>query len=211
MTAYFDEAREEIGNSLEQAIAVEARLIQDVNLVTGDREFPDDLREKIQTIIATCRIDGPSGRNETIASIFRRTRHSMLLTELHNAFHYVAQRRIKTRFGTLSDSPRQILKGREMHDVGECTGSTCPARGMDTGPCHRSNRHPCHHPMAERVIHILNEGKALCGQEGLPSSWPEGHRWVSVAHYIEAQGMIGCMCPGCERALAERGATAKLR
>jgi hypothetical protein len=31
---------------------------------------------------------------------------------------------------------------------------------------------------ALRVVHILHEGRALCGQSGLPTDWPSGHRWV---------------------------------
>ena len=30
------------------------------------------------------------------------------------------------------------------------------------------------------VVHVLHHGFALCGMISPPSSWPEGHRWVSI-------------------------------
>ena len=116
MTAYFDEMREDISAAaastdtdrqfLAAVETVEARAIADINLVTGDREFPDDLREKIQGLIATHQtkvIEGqpPTRHREMNAAM----RHSQLLIELHRAFHEVGSRRIKTRFGILSDHP----------------------------------------------------------------------------------------------------------
>jgi hypothetical protein len=45
-----------------------------------------------------------------------RMRRSQLLQELHSAFHEVGSRRIQTRFGILSDSPRINSLMRESHD-----------------------------------------------------------------------------------------------
>jgi hypothetical protein len=45
------------------------------------------------------------------------------------------------------------------------------------------------------MIHILSQGRALCGLEGTPSSWPEGHLWVSISLYREAT------CQSCQGTL----------
>ena len=130
MTSYFDEMREDISwaaasaDTDRQFLAaietVEARAIADINLVTGDREFPDDLREKIQGLIATCqtkRIEGqPPTRHREMNAVMR---HSQLLIELHRAFHEVGSRRIETRFGILSDHPRVNLNMRADHETQE--------------------------------------------------------------------------------------------
>lgn len=34
----------------------------------------------------------------------------------------------------------------------------------------------------ELVVHILLQGRALCGQEGLPCDWPPNHKWVGAVH-----------------------------
>ena len=55
MTAYFDEVSSEISsdlNTVDDIIGIEQRVISHALLVCGDREFPDDLREEIMTIIA---------------------------------------------------------------------------------------------------------------------------------------------------------------
>jgi len=36
------------------------------------------------------------------------------------------------------------------------------------------------------MIHLLHEGRALCGLAGIPRDWPDGHRWVSIAQHKEA-------------------------
>jgi hypothetical protein len=64
MTAYFDQANAEIREASERAggdalafldalMVIEKRVIRDVQLNTGDREFPEDLREVILGTIAT--------------------------------------------------------------------------------------------------------------------------------------------------------------
>lgn len=30
------------------------------------------------------------------------------------------------------------------------------------------------------IVHILWEGRAMCGMEGLPGDWPPGHKWVAL-------------------------------
>ncbi len=127
MTSYFDDLRREVVEASKTAEdddeflstieRIEARVISDINLVTGDREFPDDLRERIQSLIArgqTKVIEGLPPTHHRDENVLMRC--SFLLEELHTAFHVVGGRRIQTRFGVLSDHPRAILAMRHDHD-----------------------------------------------------------------------------------------------
>lgn len=124
MTAYFDELRRQVRefsdddtNFIESLISLEHGVIKIVNLVTGDREFPDDLRDQIQGIIAVQAIQTLTGHtNERAKTIALRCRYSGLFESLHSAFHSVAGRRLNTRFGLLSDDPSGILRRRDAHD-----------------------------------------------------------------------------------------------
>lgn len=123
MTAYFDDLRKEVRELpedgwLEALGAIEKRVAQEVMLVTGDREFPGDLREKIlDTINMKAVYDlGAVPATKSAIRYAQTTRSSGLLEALHSIFHTVASRRIRTRFGFLSDSPRAILKARDSHD-----------------------------------------------------------------------------------------------
>lgn len=49
-------------------------------------------------------------------------------------------------------------------------------------------------PSVPLVVHILLMGQALCGQEGLPCDWPEGHKWVAVVHDPDLKD---ANCPRC--------------
>lgn len=125
MTAYFDNVSSEldtvIGSSciseeelLTQVGLIESKVVQDVLLITGDREFPDDLRQTILTHIAVYGIYNPAAlppMEKTVQRVLA-LRDSMLLRKLHDDFHEVGSRRIKTRFGLLGDDPRQILNQR---------------------------------------------------------------------------------------------------
>lgn len=125
MTSYFDEKTREVAeaaddcddfSTLKTLVAhIELRVIEQVVLVTGDREFPDDLRERILKAIATravCHYAGLEPRRVALEYL-EATSMSALLDALHSLFHEVARRRIKTRFGLLQDSPRGILVLRE--------------------------------------------------------------------------------------------------
>jgi hypothetical protein len=48
-----------------------------------------------------------------------------------------------------------------------------------------------------KVVHILYEGRALCGLPGIPREWPEGHRWVRKEERNRAT------CSGCKRGAAD--------
>lgn len=127
MTSYFDDLRTEVRNvstiskddaefllSLEE---IEQNVIRDVSYITGDREFPEDLREKIQGLIAVHKTEVTTGQPPTRAREMNlRMRRSQLLQELHSAFHEVGYRRIKTRFGILSDNPRVNCLLREEYE-----------------------------------------------------------------------------------------------
>lgn len=132
MTGYFDEAtrevttyssafRDEPEKFLQAVAEVEARVIKDVTLCTGDREFPHDLREAMLTKIAVLRVDPGPGMPETEG---RRAalacRYSELIEDLHSLFHELARRRLVFRFGLVQDSPRGFLKLRDewINDTG---------------------------------------------------------------------------------------------
>jgi hypothetical protein len=125
MSSYFDTLRVETAeifgeeDFIEKLIDLEEKVIKEVNLVTGDREFPEDLREKIQTLIATKRMQWIGGEMNGDAIAFAKAvGYSELISDLHSAFHAVASKRIKTRFGTLTDSPSGNLIMRQHHDEG---------------------------------------------------------------------------------------------
>jgi len=44
-------------------------------------------------------------------------------------------------------------------------------------------------------VHVLLHGAALCGLRGLPSDWPDGHRWVGIEDKRRAT------CAACKRAV----------
>lgn len=123
MTAYFDQLNSNVHSVscacpdselfLEALAEIEMEVIETVNLVTGDREFPADLRERIQGLIAINAVNNGWGKADRKASVARL---SPLFQELHSAFHDVASRRHQTRFGMLTDSPRDILTRRDVHD-----------------------------------------------------------------------------------------------
>lgn len=132
MSIYFDRINRDLGEMfreyrgtysqqvLDQFLVLETHVTNEVSLVTGDREFPDDLRERIQGIIAVyavfpMRTGWPV--NYKAASAVLATKSSDLFARLHSAFHDVASRRVMTRFGLLNDDPTDILKRRDAHDT----------------------------------------------------------------------------------------------
>ena len=123
MTAYFDTLDRQVSDAsdaatsdddfLDRLAAIEAPIIATVNLVTGDREFPDEHREKIQGIIAVQAVRNGYEKADKRALAVKM---SWLFQDLHDAFHDVARERIQTRFGMLTDSPRDIVRRRDDHD-----------------------------------------------------------------------------------------------
>lgn len=43
------------------------------------------------------------------------------------------------------------------------------------------------------IVHILLEGRALCGMPGLPGEWPEGHAWLA----FNDSGAVDASCAVC--------------
>jgi hypothetical protein len=127
MTDYFDVAARTI-RAIDKTLGDEAYLfavaevekdvVRDVILCTGDREFPDALREKIMTTIACKGVYVLSGLppTEDARAQALAMRYSELIEDLHSAFHALASRRYKVRWGFWSDSPRQNLVSRKCHD-----------------------------------------------------------------------------------------------
>jgi hypothetical protein len=135
MTAYWDALRREVqdasqlsdDNFVEIVIDIETRVIRTVSLTTGDREFPDDLRQQIQDIIAVHAVD--PGRyvfehpSADLANVRARAwlltmRSSILLEELHRAFHRVGDRRAANRYdGYFTDDPSSFLRAREAREA----------------------------------------------------------------------------------------------
>ena len=131
MTAYWDKLRSEVNSAarersdndfVDTVIDIEARVIREVSLTTGDREFPDDLRNDIQGLVALHAIDPGrellAGRSSELTNARAKAwlltmRYSILLDELHRAFHRVAERRAVNRFdGHFSDDPMSFLRAR---------------------------------------------------------------------------------------------------
>ena len=131
MSSYFDQLSREVRDAADQHVeestdnlfldavqAIEERMYRDVTQVTGDREFPEDLREQILTALAVHGIYQPG-----FVPVPERARQTTLVTgisnaieEVHSLFHEVARRGIDTRFGRLSDSPTHILALREDYE-----------------------------------------------------------------------------------------------
>jgi len=123
MTAYFDEKMSKVsaaarllddeGEFLMAVEDVEEPMIREVSLLTGDREFPEDLRERMQSAIANRQVKLVPGQPPTRARQEAFVmKESSLVTTLHSLFHELAGRRIRTRHGLLLDSPVAFLRER---------------------------------------------------------------------------------------------------
>ena len=126
MSSYFDALVKKVANLdshdpeafVSEVAAIENVMIDELYQVTGDREFPDDLRERILNCIVTRRC-APLGSVPSPLEIRERVimfGRSILIDEMHELFHEVARSRITTRFGLLGDSPRHILAMRAEYE-----------------------------------------------------------------------------------------------
>src|SRR5271155_807169 len=123
MTADFDEALEQTlvlssaepdESYLASIRSIEEPVVRAVLLNAGDREFPDDLRQRILTAVATRGIFSPSGLApmEDARKFTLAMRYSRLLVDLHTIFHGLAPGRLETRFGFWTDSPQANVAAR---------------------------------------------------------------------------------------------------
>ncbi len=142
MSSYFDRWDREVRDAamdhprdfefLEAVIAIEQSRVREISLVTGDREFPDALRERIQGAIAVhaVSIQMPD-QCEKARSYTRSTRASALSGQLHSLFHEVAGARIETRFGLLNDDPAYMLVLRDEYEEERARAADADARGSE--------------------------------------------------------------------------------
>lgn len=126
MSSYFDNLsrkvsevpREPSDSFITAVAAIERSMIDDVVLVAGDREFPPLLRESIMSAIAKWHVGTYAGLEPTPKA--KEYALSLCMSELvehmHDIFHQVARLRAVTRFGMLSDNPKDILNRRDDHD-----------------------------------------------------------------------------------------------
>lgn len=126
MSSYFDNLSSlvsQIPQSSDEAYIfavaeIERTMIDDVVMVAGDREFPEALREKIMKAIAkwhVCTYAELPPHPKAIEYLLS-LRMSELVETMHGIFHEVASARTMTRFGRLSDHPKDILNRRDEHD-----------------------------------------------------------------------------------------------
>ncbi len=113
MSSYFDNASSQVSKDFAKILDIEAKVIADITSVINDPEFPTDLKVMIQNIIETKNYNVPHAKEMDDCC-----RKSQLISDLHSAFHELAQRRVTTRFGMLSDRPTTILAMRESFENG---------------------------------------------------------------------------------------------
>jgi len=130
MSSYFDEKAREVAQAFEDAddeqgfllrlVDIERRVYNDVTMLTGDREFPEDIREKALGILATKAVYQPSRLPVPEKALEYATSIgvSRAVEDLHDLFHELAGRRIETRFGRLSDQPVFDRERRDEQDQG---------------------------------------------------------------------------------------------
>jgi hypothetical protein len=129
MSSYFDDKNRKVAEAfqnngldefLKELKEIEAEVYADVTLLTGDPEFPDDMREKIMQVLAVAGVYQPEGLSapERAVDWAIAIGSSRMIEALHDLFHEVAGRRVETRFGLLSDNPRFDRERRDEEDAG---------------------------------------------------------------------------------------------
>jgi hypothetical protein len=127
MSSYFDAKQLEVDKAFECAktrkhfcrrlVEIEEQVFRDVCRITGDREFPATLRERIMDACATERVDVGGVPNRRGLEQCIRFGWSHYIETMHSLFHEVAQSRTETRFGLLTDDPIGDAERRDHHDA----------------------------------------------------------------------------------------------
>lgn len=128
--SYFDEAEREVDEAHQRTTTDEAFLRRlavlereawtIVSLCTGDREFPDDVRQKALEIAACQTVREIAPGIPPLASMIAhasRNRYSAMIANLGKLFRELEDRRVATRFGLLSRDPLENVKRRDAHDL----------------------------------------------------------------------------------------------
>ncbi len=115
MTSYWDEKEQMIYEGMD-IVKVEAGVIRDVNLVAGDIDTPEEIREQLMKIIAlnqhTFMIGDEDHGSAKAKRSYQMSKHSRLLSLLHSAFHEIGRKEIKYRYCVLRDNPQRFLNSR---------------------------------------------------------------------------------------------------
>jgi hypothetical protein len=122
MTAFWDKLERDARESFEQAIEIERHAREVTFLIMGDREFPDEFREKIWETTVKYGLETigvENGKCQTVLNDknvqwYQMMRTSRLLSELHSLWHNIARNRTRTRFGVISDDPSGALRLRDL-------------------------------------------------------------------------------------------------
>lgn len=130
MSSYFDDFDRQVrqfandyddDGFLQCTAEAEQAMFEDVAAVTGDREFPHDLRERIMNAFAIESVKPTPTPLRSAIEYVLRTRSSRVSGTVHSLFHELASRRIQTRFGLLSDDPYDIFVRRAEWEDENCS------------------------------------------------------------------------------------------
>lgn len=130
MSYYFEDVAAEIAEAAARYTSDDAFLLhvadlegdvwQVVSLCVGDREFPDEFRQEALSISAIHTVRPIAAGIEPLADTVahaRAGRWSPMVSKLGDLFARVRKSKIETRFGVLSDDPREIVSRRDAHDL----------------------------------------------------------------------------------------------
>lgn len=104
MSSYFDALQREVREAadrheddaafLEAVSDIEGRMYADVTAITGDREFPDEMREKMLGVLATVAVYQPTDLPipERARELVLRCRYSRAVEDMHELHHDLARR-----------------------------------------------------------------------------------------------------------------------